>query len=105
MILELGPTPADEPCVQVGPTNYLPAMREECRRYKAMLETRFPELPDGLRFKITSNPHDFGTYLEVVAQADDFNPEAIEAAYCIESLTPATWDDLQVFTLKELPGA
>ena len=102
MIIELGPVPAEESCVQVNPNSiYLPAMRTECKRYKAMLEQRFPDLPEGISFVIKSNSHDFGTYLEVAIKTDD-SDEADSAALLIEEYAPATWDDHQIFSMKDL---
>lgn len=94
MILALGPVPTSEPCVQVSSADYLPAMREECRRYKAMLEQRFPNRTPDCRFRITSNPHDFGTYLEV----EVIGPE--EAVEFIDANLPETWDDQEIFLDK-----
>ena len=50
------------------------------------------EPPIGASLGIKSNPHDFGTYLEVVAYFDDSYPESVEWAFGIEANTPAEWD-------------
>lgn len=43
--IELGSAPCDEACVQVDSRReYLPAMVEECRRYKKLLEEMFSGL-------------------------------------------------------------
>jgi hypothetical protein len=76
-------------------------MRAECRRYKAMLERRFPDLPPGVSFMVKTNPHDFGPYLEVAIRTDD-SDEADSAALLIEEYAPATWDDQEIFSLKDL---
>jgi hypothetical protein len=66
----IGSTPANEDCVQVGKDNYIPAMRKECRWYAALLRLAHPA-PDGCELRVTSFPHDFGSYLEVVAYGPD----------------------------------
>jgi len=86
--LELGPVPADEDCQQVGTTDYDYAKdTADLRRYKALLETRWPEA----QFAIKSFPHEFGTYREVVVYFDteEENPLAFE----IEANLPRTWND------------
>jgi len=92
-ILELGSSPADEGCVSVShDADYLPAMREECRRYKKLLESLFP-IPDDVNayFGIKSYPHDFGTYMEVVVKFDEYDDKAAEFAYNVEDNLPAKW--------------
>jgi hypothetical protein len=104
----IGSAPYEEDCVQVNRAgDYHEAMLTECKRFKEMLEKVFPEPPEGAHFKITTNPHDFGTYYEVsvsfidVEDEVDDNPSSdelgVEYALFIESHTPATWDDTAVF--------
>ena len=88
--IELGSAPAEENCVSVTRDgDYMPAMREECRRYKAMLESLFP-IPEEVNayFSIKSFPHDFGSYLEVILKFDE---EAGEFAYDVEENLPGKW--------------
>jgi hypothetical protein len=41
--LDLSPVPIDEPCAQVGPDDYMPRMRAECRAFVSnQLERAFP---------------------------------------------------------------
>lgn len=101
--LELGSSPNGEECVQVSRNaDYMPQMREECKRFKAMLEARFP-IPDGVRawFAIVSNPHDFGSYLEVVVKYDEDDDESSNFAYYVEGNLPETWDDNKVMVYGE----
>jgi hypothetical protein len=91
--LELGSVPSNEECIQVNPkTDYLPAMRAECKRYKELLEKLFP-VPKDVRawFVIKSNPHDFGTYLEVAVKYDENDDAACVYAYNVEDNLPANW--------------
>lgn len=95
---ELGSAPCNESCVQVTKEgDYSEAMLAECRRYKKMLEERFPDftLHDVL-FKITRNPHDFGDYYEVAIRFDTTNEECVEFACFVEDNLPAKWDDTAV---------
>lgn len=88
--IEFDTTPVDEPCVGVSRTeDYMPAMREEAKRYKAMLEAKFPDAPGF--FSIKSMEHDFGTYLEIRYNfAED---TGWDYANHIESNLPAKWSD------------
>lgn len=86
--MELGPTPAAEPCAQVGSDNYDVDAREECGRYKNLLIERFghPE-----RFGIKRFPHDFGSYYEVVVYFDDDDQESLDFAINVEHNIPENW--------------
>ena len=99
---ELGSSPNGEDCVQVNSkVDYMPAMNEEVKRYKAMLETRFP-IPEFLagqvRFAITSNSHDFGTYKEVCIKYFESDEQALEFALHVEGNCPELWNDTAVLT-------
>lgn len=90
--LSLGPVPAEEDCEQLGP-NYNPGKaRSECRRYVELLRKTFGSEPDGARLKITSNPHDFGNYLDVVVEFDPSNKAAVDYAFRIERDSPGRWE-------------
>lgn len=92
--IELGSTPADEDCAQVGSENYEERARAECERYIALLRTKFGTEPETARLAIKGFPHDFGRYYEVVCYFDDGNEVATEYAYLLESKAPTTWKDL-----------
>ena len=91
--LSLAPTPVEEDCAQVGTTDYTARARNECRRFMALLRTKFGPEPEGARLAIKSFSHDFGDYLEVVCYFDETLPESVEYAYRCEENLPATWDD------------
>jgi hypothetical protein len=97
--LELGPTPFDEQCAQVGEDDYSVRIREETERYIKQLEQRFPNLPDGVRFKTKAFPHDFGTYHEVVVIFNPNDEAQAKAAFHVEWNLPCTWEDNEVFPL------
>ena len=92
--LDLSPVPIDEPCAQVGPDDYMPRMRAECRAFVNQLGRAFPEaLAAGVGFRIKSNPYDAGTYLSVEACFNDDDESQTEWAYTIEGELPSLWDD------------
>jgi hypothetical protein len=88
--IELGASPTNEPCVQVSDQDYMDAMRQEARKYKALLESMFPA-PENGEFRIKSFPHDFGSYLEVCACFDSLDEKAIEWAFNVEENLPEYW--------------
>ena len=102
--LDLSPTPIDEPCAMVEKTgDYLPRMRAECRAFVHQLERTFPQaIEAGCYFRVKSNPHEFGQYLEVQVCFDDDDEIQAEWAYTIENELPEAWDDQ---ARAELAGA
>ena len=68
--LSIGPVPAEESCEQLGDSYRPQRARAEWRTFVEQLTRHFGEPPFGARFRITSNPHDFGTYLDVVVEYD-----------------------------------
>jgi hypothetical protein len=93
--LDLSPTPVGEPCALVEPTgDYLQRMKAECRAFAHQLERTFPQaIEAGCSFRIKSNPHDFGSYLEVQVRFDDDDEHQTHWAFMIENELPETWDD------------
>ena len=103
--MELGPTPCDEPCEQLGP-NYNPAKaRRESQVYANQLRRMFPDPPYGTTIGVKAFPHDFGSYIEVVVYFFCDDEESAEYAYKVESGLPANWDDEARAELKELSHA
>ena len=89
----LGPCPAEEDPVQVGDENYAALARAECRRYIEAIRQVCGTEPEGARLTVKSQPHDMGTYYEVVVQFDGDNEAAAAyAAKCDES-APTTWPE------------
>lgn len=92
--LSLGPVPSDEDCQQVGTDSYDPKKaREECLRYINAIRKQHGPEPEGARLRITSNPHDFGTYLDVVVDYDEDSDAAIEYAFKVEGDCPTHWPE------------
>ena len=89
--ISIGAVPSGEDCEQLGP-NYNPTKaRRECQAFIDQLRRHFGEEPFGARFRISSNPHDFGTYYEVECRFDENNEEAAEYAFAAEDC-PEYWD-------------
>jgi len=92
--IELGCTPSDEECAQVGEENYESNARAECQRYIELLRRLFGPEPEGAALRIKQFPHDFGFYLEVVCYHD--GPVARDYAFNIENNAPTSWDAVAV---------
>lgn len=95
--ISLGSAPADESCAQVGTEDYETLARSECKRYLKLLRDFYFEvrgsMPVGLNFRIKSNPHDFGSYLDVIVEFDENDEEAMNAALWLDNNKPAEWPE------------
>jgi hypothetical protein len=91
--LNIGSTPSDEACAQVGSHDYSERSRAECKAFVAQLRRVFGTEPDGAVVTVKSFPHDFGSYREVVCYYDDGLPLSVEYAFKLERETPERWDD------------
>jgi hypothetical protein len=91
--LEIGSTPAEEECEQLGPGYRPDVARAECRLYIRAIKQVCGEPPEGARFIIRSNPHDSGTYHEVAVKFDENNEEARNYAFKCESDAPGEWPE------------
>lgn len=91
--LHLGTTPAEEECAQVGSPGYRDRARLECSQWITALTQHFGEPPDGAKFKIVSESHDFGSTLEVAIEFDSDNEKAVEFAFRVEESAPTSWAD------------
>jgi hypothetical protein len=95
--LSLGPVPWAEECVQVGRPDYDEQVKIETTTYIGQL-SRSVTLPDGARFMVKANPHDFGTYHEVNIEypsqweLGDLDSR-LEKLFDIESDLPENWDN------------
>lgn len=89
--LNIGSTPPEESCAQVGSDDYYERSRAECAAYATMLQ-RIWSSGD---FRIKRFEHDFGSYYEVVAyfNPDDEHDPRAAAAYEAEADGPQEWDD------------
>lgn len=83
--IEIGATPSDADCAQVGRPNYDKLARIECRAYIVALTRVHGDPPEGSRFHIHANPHDFGSYLDVRYIYDSATPEHMAYAIKVEN--------------------
>lgn len=100
--LNIGCTPIDEPCAQVGQEDYARQAKLGCRALMAQLERAYP-CPEGANawLFIKANPHDFGTYYEVEVKFDEEDSAACDWAYLIEASLPERWDAEAIKSLRE----
>lgn len=89
---EIGSSPCDEDCAQVGADNYSARARAECNAFRNQLRRVFGDEPEGAALRVKANYHDFGTYYEVVVTFDCDNEAAADYAWRVQENTPARWD-------------
>jgi len=92
--IEIGPVPANEKCAQVGSDDFYKNCMAECHAFIKAIQKKIVEEPRWARLSIKANPHDFGTYYEVVCYYDDEHPESLEYALKCESEAPSTWAEV-----------
>lgn len=102
--INIGSSPPEEECAQVGSPGYAERTRVECIAYRDQLRRTLGPEPDGAEFRIKSFPHDFGSYLEVVCWFDDSLPDSLEYALECESQGPLQWDDAAKRQLAGYPA-
>ena len=90
--LEIGSSPCNEECAQVGQDGYSLRAAKECQAFKNQLIRVFGEPPEGARLKIKGSSHDFGTYYEVAVSFNVENEIAAEYAFKLEGEGPTEWD-------------
>ena len=102
----LGSTPCNEDCVQVeSGADYMPAMRQECRRFVEGLRRYFAgRLIGSMTFGVKRESHDFGSYLEAAIYFDGDSDEETNRACSIENDTPSTWEELETGTAPGYQG-
>ena len=93
--INIGSTPSEEDCAQVGSDGYYEKATEECHRYLKCLRQHFGLEPVGAKLGIKGFDHDFGTYYEVVCYFDTEDREAIDYAFRVESGAPGRWSDYE----------
>ncbi len=100
--IDIGSSPPEEDCAQLGRDGYWEQATRECRAYINQLRRALGEEPGGARLAIKSHEHDFGTYLSVCCYFDDSIGDAVEYAYRCEAQSPKTWDDQARAELRSL---
>jgi hypothetical protein len=90
---ELGTTcPHEEPTAQTGFGNWLSAQRMEAIAYTDQLLRTYGEPPNGVEFRNTTNPHDFGSYIDITLVYDDEVETHLEYLHKVEQGVDK-WDD------------
>ena len=90
--IEIGASPFNEECVQVGADNYAELAQEECRRFIAELRKQYGAEPNGAKLRVKGFPHDFGSYYEVICNYDTNIDDACDYAMNCERGVPY-WTD------------
>lgn len=90
--IEIGATPYEEDCYQVGCDNYVTLAKIQCNAFIAQLVRALGSPPPGAKLFVKGNPHDFGRYYEVAVSFDSNNESAAEYAYNLDANVPASWD-------------
>ena len=93
--MDIGSSPTDEYCAQLGSDGYEVLSRIELNAYVHQLERMFPHVKetDSLKFAVKRFNHDFGTYAEVVIYFNTENEHDYEYAILIEHNLPMNWDE------------
>ena len=92
--IELGPTPADEDCAQVGQPNYNTFARMEAKAYINQLNREFSHWVESgwIRFDNKWFNHDFGSYCEVVVYYQSDDEVSRGCAFSIDRHHAYRWD-------------
>ncbi len=89
--IDIGASPANERCAQVGEEGYAQQARAECNRFIELIRKTLGEEPGSAHLTIKSNPHGFGTYFSTVCYYDDTDEEAARYAARCEDEAPTRW--------------
>ncbi len=91
--IQIGSTPPEEDCAQVGAPDYTERVTEEANRYIELIRQKFGKEPDGAKLAVQPNCHDFGTYHQVVCYFELDNLDAERYALACEWYGPTDWND------------
>jgi len=92
--IEIGSSPSDEDCSQVGSEGYYERMKKETKAFINQIRRTLGNEPSGAQLKVKGFPHDFGTYHEVICVFDETDVEAEKYCIKVESDAPSRWDDI-----------
>lgn len=96
-VIEIGSSPCNEECAQVGQPDYPERSKAECRAFINQIKRVMGEPPEGVTLYTKSNQHDYGTYREVAVKVSALGEEARDIAlvyaYRCEGESPENWDD------------
>lgn len=98
--IDIGPNPADETlCYDVQSS--AKEQQSECRAFITAIRRKLGEEVGSARLAIKGNPHDFGTYYEVVCYYDDNDEEGMNYAFKCESDAPSTWAEVGMTVFRD----
>jgi hypothetical protein len=105
--LNVGPAPAEETPAQVGTSHYHQLAKLELTLFKQQLLEeillKWPEEGCLVRFKITTNHHDFGTYHDLDVVYDySTNPISRDQAFYCEGQASTVWTPERRQTINTL---
>jgi hypothetical protein len=92
--IDIGSSPPEEDCAQMGSGDYYERARMECRAYIGLLRRALGDEPPGASLAVKSHPHDFGNYLSVACYFDPHSEAAADYAFRCEAEGPQQWDDV-----------
>lgn len=90
--MNIGPTPCNESCRQVGNDSF-EEIQAESKKYVEKLMKYFN--PQHCEIIVMTFQHDFGSYSEAVVQYETSEPNAVDEAITIENHTPQTWEQME----------
>lgn len=100
--LAIGDCPCDENTgLDLDDPDYRRKARIQCNAYISQLKRMHGEPPEGVRYVITWNPHDFGTYADVEIIFDDEKEDANAYAWKVEADLPGEWDEQAKLELEK----
>lgn len=89
--LNIGCSPHEEKCAEVGSEGYTIKAKKECRVLGRQLVRMYGEVPIGAQLSVKSHIHEVGTYYELVCYYNKDNSIAESFAFACEEL-PDNWD-------------
>ena len=92
-LIELGQTPSNEICAEVGINNYEIIAKKNCQRFINLLRKTFGPEPENTKLKIKQFNNDFGIYYEVVYIYDPNNKTSSNYAFNCEHNAPLNWNE------------
>jgi len=94
----LGPCPVLEDGIQMNQEGHY----AEVVRFRNMLREKFINLPETVSFAVKENPHDAGSYYEVIVRFDDDEEESSACAYFIQDNYPQYWTETNVVDWEQV---
>lgn len=95
--ITVGSGPAEEDCAQLGTEGFEIRAYAELKAYKGLIRRAIAAagrtIPEGFKFIIRENPHDFGVYLDLAVSFPEECVESSELFTWIDEFAPPVWDE------------